>query len=166
MPAPLLGALPGFQVACRHERRPDDHWVPRGGFRSHRRISLAHLVRVIEDLAGRGVHFMTAEDGFSTKGSTGKLVLNILGSIAQFEHNLMLERTQAGLAAAKAKGRVGGRRRMLRMLGPAEVTKARQMLNKRAKCRRCCQHAQGQSAHSVQGAARGARGSLVPECRL
>ena len=89
--------------------------------------SLAHLVRVIEDLDARGIHFMTAEDGLSTKGSTGKLVLNILGSIAQFERNLMLERTRAGLAAARAKGRVGGRPRRM---GPAEVTKARQMLKK------------------------------------
>ena len=89
--------------------------------------SLAHLVKVIEDLDARGIHFMTAEDGLSTKGSTGKLVLNILGSIAQFERNLMLERTRAGLAAARAKGRVGGRRRKM---GPAEVTKARQMLSK------------------------------------
>jgi DNA invertase Pin-like site-specific DNA recombinase len=89
--------------------------------------SLAHLVRVIEDLDARGIHFMTAEDGLSTKGSTGKLVLNILGSIAQFERNLMLERTRAGLAAAKAQGRVGGRPRRM---GPAEVTKARQMLKK------------------------------------
>jgi DNA invertase Pin-like site-specific DNA recombinase len=46
--------------------------------------SLAHLVEVFEDLEARGVHFMTAEDGLSTKGTTGKLVLNILGSIAQF----------------------------------------------------------------------------------
>jgi DNA invertase Pin-like site-specific DNA recombinase len=70
---------------------------------------------------------MTAEDGLSTKGSTGKLVLNILGSIALFERNLMLERTRAGLAAAKSKGRIGGRRRKM---GPAEVTRARQMLSK------------------------------------
>jgi Resolvase, N terminal domain len=70
---------------------------------------------------------MTAEDGLSTKGSAGKLVLNILGSIALFERNLMLERTRAGLAAAKAKGRIGGRRRKM---GPAEVTRARQMLSK------------------------------------
>jgi Enterobacteriaceae phage serine recombinase len=89
--------------------------------------SLAHLVKVIEDLEARGVHFMTAEDGLSTKGSTGKLVLNMLGAIAQFERNLMLERTRAGLAAARAKGRVGGRRRKM---GPAEVVRARQMLNK------------------------------------
>ena len=70
---------------------------------------------------------MTTEDGLSTKGSTGKLVLNILASIAQFERNLMLERTRAGLAAARAQGRVGGRRRKM---GPAEVTRARQLLAK------------------------------------
>jgi len=87
--------------------------------------SLAHLVTVMEDLEARGFHFMTTEDGLSTKGSTGRLVLNILGSIAQFERNLMLERTRAGLAAARAKGRVGGRRR--KML-PADVTRARQLL--------------------------------------
>jgi DNA invertase Pin-like site-specific DNA recombinase len=96
-------------------------------FKLDRLGRFAHLVSVIEDLDARGVHFMTAEDGLSTKGSTGKLVLNILGSIAQFERNLMLERTRAGLAAARAKGRVGGRRRKL---GPAEVTRARQMLSK------------------------------------
>ena len=89
--------------------------------------SLAHLVKVLEDLDARGVHFMTAEDGLSTKGSTGKLVLNILGSIAQFERNLMLERTRAGLAAARAKGRIGGRPRRM---GPADVTKARDLLAK------------------------------------
>jgi hypothetical protein len=84
--------------------------------------SLAHLVKVIEDLEARGVHFMTAEDGLSTKGSTGKLVLNMLGAIAQFERNLMLERTRAGLAVARARDRVGGRRRKM---GPAEVIRGR-----------------------------------------
>src|SRR5262245_35493875 len=61
--------------------------------------SVVHLAKLLEELEERGVHFMTAEDGLSTKGSTGKLVLNILGSIAQFERDLILERTRAGLAA-------------------------------------------------------------------
>jgi DNA invertase Pin-like site-specific DNA recombinase len=89
--------------------------------------SLAHLVAVMEDLEARGVHFVTTEDGLSTRGSTGKLVLTILASIAQFERNLMLERTRAGLAAARAQGRVGGRRRKMQ---PADVTRARQLLAK------------------------------------
>ncbi len=67
--------------------------------------SLGHLAKVIEDLEGRGIHFMTTEDGLTTKGSTGKLVLGIMASIAQFERSLILERTQAGLAAARIRGR-------------------------------------------------------------
>jgi len=112
--------------------------------------SLAHVVSVIEDLDARGVHFMTAEVGLSTKGNTGKLVLNILGSIALFERNLMLERTRAGLAAARAKGRIGGQRRRGHQ-SPADAEQGR------TQCRRCGQHAQGQSTHSVQGAACRAR---------
>jgi DNA invertase Pin-like site-specific DNA recombinase len=49
---------------------------------------------------------LTTEDHLSTKGSTGKLVLHILGAIAQFERSLMLERTRAGLAAVRARGKV------------------------------------------------------------
>ena len=58
---------------------------------------------------------MTTEDGLSTKGSTGKFVLNIMASVAAFERSLMLERTRAGLAAAKARGKLPGRRRCLPM---------------------------------------------------
>ena len=54
-----------------------------------------HLTKILEDLEAKGVHFMTTEEGLSTKGSTGKLVLHILGAIAQFERSLMLERTRA-----------------------------------------------------------------------
>ncbi len=67
--------------------------------------SLGHLAKVMEDLEGRGIHFVTTEDGMSTKGSTGKLVLGIMASIAQFERSLILERTQAGLAAARKRGK-------------------------------------------------------------
>src|SRR5262245_42444757 len=72
--------------------------------------SLVHLVKVLEDLETRGIGFETL-DGVSTQGSTGKLVLHILGSVAQFERQLLIERTMAGLKAARAEGRTGGRRR-------------------------------------------------------
>jgi DNA invertase Pin-like site-specific DNA recombinase len=62
--------------------------------------SLVHLTKILEDLEAKGVHFLTTEDGLSTKGSTGKRVLHILGAIAQFERSLMLERTRAGLCPA------------------------------------------------------------------
>lgn len=63
--------------------------------------SLAHLVKVLEDLEARGIGFESL-DGVSTKGSTGKLVRHILGSVAQFERQLLIERTTAGLRAARA----------------------------------------------------------------
>ena len=83
--------------------------------------SLAHLVKTLEDLEKRGIGFETL-DGVSTRGATGKLVLHILGSVAQFERQLLIERTMAGLSAARAEGRSGGRRRKLT---PEDITAAR-----------------------------------------
>jgi DNA invertase Pin-like site-specific DNA recombinase len=89
--------------------------------------SVVHLAKLLEELEKRGVHFVTAEDGLSTKGSTGKLVLNILGSIAQFERDLILERTKAGLAAARKRGqRLGPPVKW----SPDMVAKARRLMEK------------------------------------
>jgi DNA invertase Pin-like site-specific DNA recombinase len=57
--------------------------------------SLLHLVKVLADLEARGIGFETL-DGVSTHGATGKLVLHILASVAQFERQLLIERTMAG----------------------------------------------------------------------
>ena len=88
--------------------------------------SLPHLVAVLEDLDKRGIHFVTTEDGLSTKGSTGKFVINVMAAVAAFERSLMLERTRAGLAAAKARGKLPGRRRIM---APADVVRARKLLD-------------------------------------
>lgn len=69
---------------------------------------------------------MTTEDGLSTKGSTGKFVLNIMAAVAAFERSLMLERTRAGLAAARKRGKMPGRPRAM---FPAEVARARKLLD-------------------------------------
>jgi DNA invertase Pin-like site-specific DNA recombinase len=66
--------------------------------------SLVHVTKLLADLEERGIHFRTVEDGLSTQGSTGKLVLHVLGAVAQFERDLILERTRAGLAAARKRG--------------------------------------------------------------
>jgi DNA invertase Pin-like site-specific DNA recombinase len=86
--------------------------------------SLHHLLTLVKDLADRGIAFETL-DGISTKGSTGKLVLSIFGAVAEFERNLLLERTMAGLAAARAEGRVGGRRRVM---SPQDIEAARRRM--------------------------------------
>jgi DNA invertase Pin-like site-specific DNA recombinase len=66
--------------------------------------SLVHVTKLLSELEERGVHFRTVEDGLSTQGSTGKLILHVLGAVAQFERDLILERTRAGLAAARKRG--------------------------------------------------------------
>jgi DNA invertase Pin-like site-specific DNA recombinase len=70
--------------------------------------SLSHLLTVIERVREVGGHFRSLGDPIDTAGPSGMLVLQIMGAIAQFERALIVERTKAGLAAARAQGRVGG----------------------------------------------------------
>ena len=72
--------------------------------------SMRHLVTLIEDLRERGVGFRSIQDGMiDTTSASGELVLNIFSALAQFERRLIQERTNAGLVAARARGRFGGR---------------------------------------------------------
>tara|TARA_R110000868_G_scaffold395949_1_gene667966 strand:- start:54 stop:632 length:579 start_codon:yes stop_codon:yes gene_type:complete len=72
--------------------------------------SMTHLISVVEIFKGRGVGFKSLSDGsIDTTTASGELVFNIFSSMAQFERRLIQERTQAGLAAARARGRTGGR---------------------------------------------------------
>jgi DNA invertase Pin-like site-specific DNA recombinase len=72
--------------------------------------SMTHLVSLIETLKEKKVGFRSLCDGaIDTTTTSGELVFNIFSSMAQFERQLIQERTQAGLAAARARGRKGGR---------------------------------------------------------
>ena len=94
--------------------------------------SLPHLVKTLEDLEARGIGFETL-DGVSTRdGATGKLVMHILSSVAQFERQLLIERTMAGLKAARAEGRTGANRRKM---SPQDITNARKRMNEGLKTR-------------------------------
>ncbi len=75
--------------------------------------SLKHLIEVVEEMEGRGVGFISLQEGFDTTTSSGKLIFQIFGALAEFEKNLIRERTNAGLAAARARGRKGGRKEKL-----------------------------------------------------
>src|SRR4051794_13631601 len=70
--------------------------------------SLSHLLSVIERVRDADGHFRSLGDPIDTAGPSGMLVLKIMGAIAQFERALIVERIKAGLAAARAQGRVGG----------------------------------------------------------
>ena len=75
--------------------------------------SLADLVKTITDLEARGVGFESLTERIETRSATGKLMFHVFAAMAEFERNLIRERTQAGLAAARARGRVGGRKHKL-----------------------------------------------------
>lgn len=71
--------------------------------------SLKHLIESVQELDSRGVGFKSLQDNIDTTTPGGKLLFHILGSLAEFERDLIRERTNAGLAAARARGRKGGR---------------------------------------------------------
>ena len=75
--------------------------------------SLKHLLSIIEDLRDRGAHFASIQDGFDTSTASGKMVFSVIGAMAEYERNLTRERTRAGLAAARTRGRMGGRPKAL-----------------------------------------------------
>jgi DNA invertase Pin-like site-specific DNA recombinase len=75
--------------------------------------SLRHLIEVVTDLAQRGIGFKSLQENLDTTTSSGKLVFHMFGALAEFERDLIRERTHAGLVAARARGRLGGRPRGL-----------------------------------------------------
>jgi DNA invertase Pin-like site-specific DNA recombinase len=74
--------------------------------------SLGHLLEVLERLRAAGVAFRSLDDPIDTSGPSGTLVLQILGAVAEFERSLIRERTRAGVAAARQRGRVPGNPRL------------------------------------------------------
>ncbi|MEO9903843.1 MAG: recombinase family protein [Nisaea sp.] len=72
--------------------------------------SMKHLVETVTDLGDRGVGFKSLTEGVDTTTTGGTLVFHLFGALAEFERDLIVERTQAGLKAATTRGRKGGRK--------------------------------------------------------
>ena len=89
--------------------------------------SLAHLVELVNTLQGRGVGFRSLSDAIDTTSAGGRLVFHIMASLAEFERSLIGERTRAGMAAARARGSMVGRRRALT---PAQLDHARLLIER------------------------------------
>ena len=71
--------------------------------------NLGDLVQIVGSLEARGVGFESLTEQINTNSPTGKLVFHVFAALAEFERNLIRERTQAGLKAARARGKRGGR---------------------------------------------------------
>lgn len=90
--------------------------------------NLADLVRIVAELENRGVGFGSVTEKIDTTSPSGRLIFHIFASLAEFERNLIRERTLAGLKAARARGRKGGRRPKLT---PKDIKTVRALLKTR-----------------------------------
>ena len=75
--------------------------------------SLQHLIQVVNQLREKGIYFRSIQESLDTSSSGGKLIFHIFGALAEFERDVIRDRTMAGLASARARGRVGGRPKIM-----------------------------------------------------
>src|SRR2546421_5115845 len=85
--------------------------------------SLTHLIELLKGLKERGIEFISLTEQIDTTTPGGKLIFHLMGALAEFERDLIRERTNAGLAAARARGRVGGRPRKLQTDGKVALVR-------------------------------------------
>jgi DNA invertase Pin-like site-specific DNA recombinase len=103
-------ARPGLHSALSHLRAGDMLVVWRLDRLGR---SLAHLIQTIKELSEKGIGFKSLQENIDTTTPGGQLIFHIFGALAQFERELIRERTNAGLKAARARGRLGGRPQFL-----------------------------------------------------
>jgi len=101
---------PGLQEALGYARAGDVLVVWRLDRLSR---SLKDLIEMVALLESKGIGLMSLHESINTTSSSGKLIFHIFGALAEFERNLIRERTNAGLNAARSRGRKGGRPKVL-----------------------------------------------------
>jgi len=89
--------------------------------------SLNHLIQTVTQLGDQKIGFKSIQESLDTTTSGGKLIFHIFGAIAEFEREIIRERTQAGLNAARARGRKGGRRTVVT---PQKIAMAKALAKK------------------------------------
>ena len=87
--------------------------------------SVKNLISLISDLNSKDIHFKSITDSIDTSTPSGRFFFHVMASLSEMERELIVERTKAGLDAAKKLGRVGGRKRKMT---PSKVTSAKKLL--------------------------------------
>src|SRR2546421_1948660 len=111
---------PGLTLAISHLRKGDTLIVWRLDRLGR---SLKHLIETVTALNEQGIAFKSLTENIDTSTATGILVFQIFGALAEFERNLIKERTVAGLQAARARGRKGGRPKRIPSSGRIAMAK-------------------------------------------
>ena len=88
--------------------------------------SLKGLIHTVEDIQARGAGILSTKDAIDTTTPAGRCVFHVMGAMAQLEREMIVDRTRAGLAAAKKRGRVGG---APRKMTPAKLAAAKKLLD-------------------------------------
>ena len=124
---------PGLDNALSHLRRGDTLVVWRLDRLGR---SLRHLIDTVTELQDKGIGFKSLQESIDTTTSGGKLVFHIFGALAEFEREIIKERTLAGLQAARARGRRGGPKYKLT---DKQVAIARQLYRAHTPVKEICQ---------------------------
>src|SRR5207253_4553902 len=91
--------------------------------------SLKHLIETITTLNNRKIGFQSITENIDTTTSGGKLIFHMFGALAEFERDIIRERTKAGLQAARARGRLGGRPKAKSLDTPRKIAMAQHLYN-------------------------------------
>jgi DNA invertase Pin-like site-specific DNA recombinase len=107
--------------------------------------TLRYLIELMNQLSAKGIGFQSITEQIDTTTSGGKLIFHVFGALAEFERDIIRDRTKAGLAAARARGRKGGHPRVAAFTDPKKLAMARQLhADKRNSVQDVC-HAMGVS---------------------
>jgi len=89
--------------------------------------SLKELIETVTDLAAHGIELKSLKENIDTTTPTGKFMFHVMAALTEFERDLISERTQAGLEAARARGRKGGRPAVTKNMSVAALSQAREL---------------------------------------
>jgi len=95
--------------------------------------SLRHLIETVNQMSERGIELKSIKENIDTTTPTGKLMFHIVGAMAEFERDIIRERTTAGLEAARARGRKGGRPKATETIKPRSLALAKELYAAREK---------------------------------